>query len=62
MNQPQLITKISIRGGLEKAGLRKEVPGKTLLLKPKVFLQLPQIQRLTLPFQEPQILSTQRVV
>ena len=62
MNQPQLFTKVSIRGGYVSAGLRRKVPGTNPLLKPKVFSQSPKIQRPTIPSQKPQILSTLRLI
>ena len=37
MNQLQLVTNISIRRGLGRAGLRRKAPGTHPLLKPKIF-------------------------
>ena len=62
MKQAQLLTNVLIRRGLGRAGLRRKVPGTNPLLKPKVFSQLPQIQRSTLPSQKPQIPNIQRVI
>ena len=62
MNQPQLVTDIQIKRGLGRASLRRKAPGTDPLLKPKVFLQSPQIQRPTLPSQKLQITSLQRVI
>ena len=62
MNQPHIVKNIPIRKGLGRTGLRKKVPGKNPLLKPKVFSQYPQIQRPTLHSQMPQIPSPQRVI
>ena len=41
--------------------MRRKVPGRNPLLKPKVFSQSAQIQRPTVPSQKLQIKSTQRV-
>ena len=44
-----------------KSRIKKKVSGTNPLFKPKVFLQSPQIQWPTLPFQNIQIPCTKRV-
>ena len=60
MNQPYLVTDIPIRGGLERAVLRRKVPGTQQLLKTEVFSLSPQ--RPTLPDYKQKIPSSQRVI
>ena len=45
-----------MRRGIEREGLRRKVPDTNPLLEPKLFLELPQIQRPTLSSQNLQYL------
>ena len=54
--------KYSHERGLGRVGLRRKVPGTNPLLKPKVFPQLPPIQRSMLPSQKPKVPHLQRVI
>ena len=62
INQPQIITNVPIRRGVGRAGLKRKVQCTNPLLKPKVFSKSPKIQRPTLPSQNLQIPSTQRMI
>ena len=61
-NQPLISTNAPTGRGVGRASLRRKVPGTNPLLKPNTFSQSPQIQRPTLPSQNLQIPSTQRVI
>ena len=62
MNKPQLAKIIPIRKGVGRTGLKRKVPSRNALLKPKVFSQSHHIQRPKLPSQKPQIPSSQGVI
>ena len=57
-----MLINASIRREVGIVGLIRKVPCANPLLKPKVFLESPQIQRPTIPSQNLQIPSIQRVI
>ena len=60
-NQLQIGTNTPIRRRVGRVGLKREVRGINPLVKPRVFLQSPQVQRPILPSQNLQIPNTERV-